>query len=142
MVSNRGRDNRLEMALRSALHRRGNRFRKHWRIPGERGTIDIAFPKERLAVFVDGCFWHQCPDHLSTPRRNGDLWAEKLRGTKLRDQRMNAAAEGDGWRVLRLWEHVPISMMVAEVESALASQRGTNPDDRIDDREPQAGGGT
>lgn len=99
----RGRDTKPEIALRSALHAKGLRFRLHRKdLPG---APDIVFPGARLAVFVDGCFWHGCPIHNVTPKTNADFWSKKLKGNRARDAQVNATLETSGWRVTRIWEH-------------------------------------
>jgi DNA mismatch endonuclease, patch repair protein len=99
----RGRNTATELALRKALWNSGLRYRLHQRIEGARP--DIVFPRERLAVFVDGCFWHGCPEHYVRPRSRNDFWAEKLRTNVLRDHRQTIHLERDGWTILRFWEH-------------------------------------
>lgn len=101
-------DTKPEVALRSELHRRGLRFRKDHpiRIEGRR-TIrpDVVFTRARVTVFVDGCFWHGCPEHQVVPRSNPDYWIPKLRRNVERDREVDVALEEDGWTVLRFWEH-------------------------------------
>src|SRR6266702_3204893 len=108
MRANRRADTKPELALRSALHRRGYRFRP-----------DIAFTARRVAVFVDGCFWHACPEHGRNPAVNEWYWAPKLRRTVERDRAADAALTAAGWRVVRIWEHVPLTDAVAAVTAAL-----------------------
>lgn len=97
-----------EVALRRALHAAGLRYRVAWPVPGlRRRTIDIAFTRAKLAVFVDGCFWHSCPDHATAPSANAAWWAAKLAGNAARDNTTNAHLESLGWRVVRIWEHEP-----------------------------------
>ncbi|MEV5001505.1 very short patch repair endonuclease [Nocardioides sp. LML1-1-1.1] len=97
-----------EVALRSELHRRGMRYRVQMKVPGNRRrTIDIAFPRARLAVYVDGCFWHGCPEHYHPPRANADWWAWKVARNRARDADTNRQLADLGWQVLRVWEHVP-----------------------------------
>lgn len=94
------------MALRSALHRSGLRFRKHVRpLSSLRCTADAVFPRERVAVFSDGCWWHRCPVHSTIPKANGDWWSQKLDRNFERDRRNDAALELAGWAVVRVWEH-------------------------------------
>jgi DNA mismatch endonuclease (patch repair protein) len=122
MKGNRRSDTRPEVALRAALHARGLRFRKDYlvRIPSFRATrIDIAFTKARMAVFVDGCFWHGCPDHGRVPSTNAHYWPAKLARTRDRDERLTHALEAHGWRVIRLWEHVPVDEAVHRVLDAM-----------------------
>lgn len=117
--SNRRSDTRPEVALRSELHRRGLRFHKDHRIdlPGGGVRADIVFPGARVAVFVDGCFWHACPAHGRTPRSNTSYWAAKLASNVARDRRVDEALREAGWRSVRAWEHE------APVEAALRLQQ-------------------
>lgn len=106
MSTARRRDTAPEVALRRALHRRGLRYRVAWPVPGQRRrTIDVAFTRARLAVFVDGCFWHGCPLHGTAPRANASWWSEKIGGNQRRDRDTDRALARLGWSVLRLWEH-------------------------------------
>ena len=109
MKGNRSRDTRPEVRLRSALHRRGLRFRKEYAVhlADRRVKVDIAFTRDRIAVFVDGCFWHGCPEHGHQPRSNTHYWGPKLDRNRARDVAATRGLEEAGWRVLRLWEHVP-----------------------------------
>ena len=77
-------------------------WRRHLRLPG---TPDFAFPKNRVVIFVDGCFWHGCPKHATFPATRRDFWLEKFAANKARDRRVNRQLRQLGWRVLRLWEH-------------------------------------
>jgi DNA mismatch endonuclease, patch repair protein len=114
MRANPKRDTRPERLLRSALHARGYRFRKQLLI--EAGTVrvyaDVAFPRHRTAVFVDGCFWHCCPAHGNTPRANTSYWAPKLARNVERDRRVSEALRAAGWKVVRIWEHTPTEKAV------------------------------
>lgn len=93
-------------------------------LPGARPRPDIAFTRSRVAVFVDGCFWHCCPDHGRPPKTNRSYWGPKLARNVERDRRDTLALEGAGWRVVRLWEHVPVVEGVSVVEAALAGVAG------------------
>jgi DNA mismatch endonuclease, patch repair protein len=111
-----------ELALRSALHRRGYRFRKDFRLDladGARVRPDIAFTARRVAVFVDGCFWHVCPEHGRDPRVNEWYWAPKLRRNMERDRAADVALDAAGWQVVRVWEHEPLDAALASVIMAL-----------------------
>lgn len=121
MQSNRRVDTGPERALRSALHRAGLRFRKDYRVdlPGLRVRVDVAFPKRRVAVFVDGCFWHRCPEHGTDPQLNGEFWRRKLQRNVERDQRVTAALADAGWRVVRCWEHEPADVAARRVGKTL-----------------------
>ncbi len=95
-----------ELALRRELHRMGLRYRVHWPVPGlRRRKIDIAFTRARLAVFVDGCYWHGCPDHGRSPIVNADYWVPKLARTRARDMETDQWLASVGWQTLRFWEH-------------------------------------
>lgn len=105
MKSQRQRDTAAELALRSLLHRRGLRFRIHYSLPELRRKADIAFPRLRVAVFVDGCFWHGCPEHGTWPKENADWWREKIEANQRRDAQTNRKLTELEWRVIRVWEH-------------------------------------
>lgn len=120
MARTAAKDNPRELALRSALHRQGLRFRVHYvALPGTRRTIDIAFIRLRLAVFCDGCFWHGCPIHATTPKTNREWWMDKIAANKARDLDTNTRLADRGWAVLRLWEHVPVDYAVVLILSRL-----------------------
>lgn len=106
-IANKRRDTKPEVRLRSELHRRGLRFRKDLlvRTPEAKARVDICFTRARVAVFVDGCFWHGCPDHQHVPKRNTDYWVPKLAANVERDRRVDRAFGGAGWSVVRIWEH-------------------------------------
>ncbi|WP_075819586.1 very short patch repair endonuclease [Serinicoccus sp. CNJ-927] len=115
------RDTAPEIALRRALHRAGRRFRVVYPVPGnQRRTVDIAFTRARLAVFVDGCFWHGCPAHGTSPKANTEWWNAKLATNVARDRDTDLLLERSGWRVLRCWEHVPVEEAIRAIEAALA----------------------
>lgn len=114
MAAIRRTNTKPEVALRSALHRAGYRFRKDFgiRVDGKLIRPDIVFTKQRLALFVDGCFWHCCPQHGRQPGVNSEYWSPKLRGNVERDQRQTTALQADGWIVLRFWEHQETGQIV------------------------------
>jgi DNA mismatch endonuclease (patch repair protein) len=97
------KDTAAELALRSALHGLGLRYRLHRRIEGV--VVDVVFPTAKVAVFVDGCFWHGCPLHATFPKSNQSYWLPKLAENKERDQRQSEKLSTTGWTVIRLWEH-------------------------------------
>ena len=99
----RGRDTGPELAIRKRLYAARVRYRVDYRCHGIRA--DIALPGIRLAVFIDGCFWHGCPLHATKPRNNATFWRKKLAGNAARDRRQTAALVRAGWTVLRFWEH-------------------------------------
>lgn len=122
MRGNPRRDTRPEAELRSELHRRGLRFRKDHpiRTPERVARADIAFTRARLAVFVDGCFWHACPVHGNEPRANTEYWRPKLARNVARDRAVDQALAETGWRVLRAWEHEHPTEIAERVEAALS----------------------
>lgn len=107
MRGQRSCDTGPEVALRRQLRSLGvTGYRVGWRLPlPGRRTADVAFPGRRLAVFVDGCFWHSCPTHGRRPTHNAAWWEAKLRRNRERDQATDRALAGQGWTVLRVWEH-------------------------------------
>lgn len=119
MARTRGKDNPRERELRSALHHQGLRFRIHYAIPGTKRSIDIAFTRWRLAVFCDGCFWHGCPIHATTPKTNQEWWKDKIATNKARDLDTDSRLTSDGWTVLRIWEHVSVDDAVSLIRSQL-----------------------
>lgn len=125
MRGNRRSDTGPELALRKALHARGFRFRVQMEIrAGDvRVRPDIVFSRNRLAVFVDGCFWHGCPEHGTSPHRNVSYWSRKLIGNRVRDNRVDAALAVNGWTPVRIWEHVDPDVAAAEVADLLNSRR-------------------
>lgn len=106
MRANRSRDTKPEKLIRSLLHRRGLRFRVDVSpIRGVRRRADIVFSRARVAVFVDGCFWHGCPEHATWPKANAEFWREKIETNRRRDLDTNRKFEEEGWVVIRVWEH-------------------------------------
>lgn len=112
-----------ERALRSVLHGRGLRFRKHVApVPALRCRADIVFRAQQIAVFVDGCFWHFCPKHGSVPKANAEWWREKLERNVARDRRNDQVLERKGWAVLRVWEHEDPRLAADRVESLVKAR--------------------
>jgi DNA mismatch endonuclease (patch repair protein) len=138
MKANRRANTKPELALRSALHARGYRYRKDFRLdlPARRVRPDIAFTGRKVAVFVDGCFWHACPEHGSKPKNNEWYWSPKLLRNQERDRAADAALKDAGWTVVRLWEHVSVEDAVAAVIAAVGDPR---PPRRIATMKPHAG---
>ncbi|MBE1581153.1 very short patch repair endonuclease [Amycolatopsis roodepoortensis] len=121
MQGNRGRDTRPERRLRTRLHARGLRYRVSARpLPGLRRTADIVFPKAKVAIFVDGCYWHGCPDHHRQAKTNSQFWKKKIADNKRRDAETSSILEENGWTVLRFWEHEDAAQAADEVFMALA----------------------
>jgi DNA mismatch endonuclease (patch repair protein) len=123
MLGNRS-ESEIERRLRSELYRRGLRFRKHAApLEGLRCTADIVFPRRRVAVFVDGCFWHSCPTHGSSPKANSAWWRVKLDANVARDRRNDEALSEAGWTVLRMWAHLEVAEMADRVVAAVGGRR-------------------
>jgi DNA mismatch endonuclease (patch repair protein) len=121
MQRQRSRDTEIEVALRSALHKKGLRFRIHRRpLPSLRREADIVFPSARVAVFVDGCFWHGCLEHASWPAANAEWWRAKIEANRKRDEDTDRKLEAAGWKAVRIWEHVPIEAGVGKVLAAVS----------------------
>ena len=120
----RRRDTDAELALRRELHRRGLRYRIHVpALPSSRSRPDVVFRAARVAVFVDGCFWHGCPEHGTDPRRNGDFWRRKIASNRERDARTIEELEAAGWTVLRVWNHDDPAEMAKKIEGMVRSHR-------------------
>ena len=122
MARIRGKNTSPEMALRRLLWRAGLRYRLHARTPA--GRPDIVFPGPKVAVFVDGCFWHGCPEHYVRPRSSTDFWAKKLAKNVRRDVDQTRKLEALGWRVCRVWEHEIFEQpdnVATRVEEAVAN---------------------
>lgn len=130
MEGQRRRDTKPEMTLRSALWRSGLRYRVDLEVHGRRRRVDIAFTRRRLAVFVDGCFWHSCPEHGTVPKANREWWKAKLEANVTRDRATDVELRSIGWTVLRVWEHEDMAIVASQVEALLTclSRRG-NPRD-------------
>jgi DNA mismatch endonuclease, patch repair protein len=106
MRRQRRRDTLAEVELRRRLHATGLRFRIDRRpVPGVRRTADLVFGPARVAVFVDGCFWHGCPDHGTWPKSNAEWWRAKIEANRARDRDTDLRMAGAGWTVVRVWEH-------------------------------------
>lgn len=130
MKGNRKRDTRPEVALRSSLHRAGLRFRRDYpiRVPGRRPIrVDVAFTHARVAVFVDGCFWHSCPEHSNMPRANRSYWEPKLARNVQRDAQADAELAELGWHAIRVWEHERPTDAAQRVRKVLAELTTTAP---------------
>lgn len=122
MSRQRSRDTAAEWALRRVLHARGLRYRVDAALPGlARRRADILFPRQKLAVFVDGCFWHGCPEHKTEPKTNAAWWATKLARNVDRDRETDAHLVELGWTVLRIWEHEDPERAADLVEAAIRS---------------------
>lgn len=122
------RDSRPEIELRRRVHAAGLRYRVDVQpLRDLRRRADLVFPVERVAVFLDGCFWHGCPQHFSCPRANGRWWQAKIETTRLRDADTGMKLRAEGWLVLRFWEHEsPIEAAASVVTSVKARRRAAD----------------
>lgn len=117
------RDTAAELAFRRVLHQRGLRYRLQRRpIPGVRRTADLVFDRAKVAVYVDGCFWHGCPDHYAQPHANAAYWVPKIEGNRRRDADTDARLESAGWAVFRLWEHEDPEAAADRLEALLGKR--------------------
>lgn len=124
MQATRRRDTRCEIELRSAIHRLGLRYRVDWQVPGTRRRADVAFPSLKIAVLVDGCFWHACPIHATWPKSNAVWWRRKILANERRDRDTDARLEREGWKVLRFWEHEDPGKAANKVLAVVKTVRG------------------
>jgi DNA mismatch endonuclease (patch repair protein) len=144
MRANRHRDTGPELWLRRELHGRGFRFKvDSLVISGLRRRVDIVFTRVRLAVFVDGCYWHGCPQHGTRARANSEYWLAKIRENQIRDLDTDKRLTAAGWTVLRIWEHEDIPSAADRVETAYdilsssprsGSRRYNTPESSVDPR--------
>jgi DNA mismatch endonuclease, patch repair protein len=124
MRGNRGRDTRPEIRIRHAVHALGLRYRVGIRpVPVLRRTADLVFTRAKVAVFVDGCYWHGCPTHHRPSRLNADFWASKIAKNRERDAETDARLVEAGWTVLRIWEHEDPDIGARRVQAAVAAAR-------------------
>ncbi|WP_178358690.1 very short patch repair endonuclease [Mycolicibacterium hippocampi] len=120
MQRQRRRDTSLELQVRRALHELGYRYRVDFRPePILRCRGDIVFTRRKIVVFIDGCFWHGCPEHATSPVNNAEWWRMKLAANVERDRRNTRALEEIGWTVLRVWEHEALDEAVARITATL-----------------------
>jgi DNA mismatch endonuclease (patch repair protein) len=114
------RDTKPEMDLRRALWRKGLRYRVDGSpLKGMRRRADVVFGPAKVAVYVDGCFWHSCPEHATIPKNNRDWWIDKLEANVRRDRDTDRQLEKAGWLVIRVWEHDDASEAARRVETAV-----------------------
>lgn len=124
MSRQRAKDTEIELALRRELHRRGLRFRVHRRpIKGVRREADIVFGPSRVAVFVDGCFWHGCPEHATWPKNNQEFWRAKIEGNRSRDADTDQRLLEQAWLSVRVWEHEQVMEAADRVEESVTRRR-------------------
>lgn len=126
MQRQRRKDTEPELAIRRALHRAGLRYRIGLPVTGSRRrTIDIAFTRIKLAIFVDGCFWHGCPQHATWPKANAAWWEAKILKNRARDLETTRQLEDEGWTVIRIWEHEPAEDAAARLLDLVRSMRAS-----------------
>lgn len=124
MKAVRQRDTAAELAIRRLLHAQGLRYRvDRPTAPGQRRRADLVFASARVAVFVDGCFWHSCPLHATQPKANADWWAAKLAANQRRDTQTNQQLETFGWKVIRVWEHEAPGTAAARIAREVRSRQ-------------------
>lgn len=120
MQGNRRRDTSPELAIRRLVHAAGFRYRVDFRLAPElRTRADLVFTRSRIAVFIDGCFWHSCPAHGTRPKSNAEYWSPKLARNVQRDRETDAALEALGWQVLRFWEHEDPMLVACQIGDAV-----------------------
>jgi DNA mismatch endonuclease (patch repair protein) len=125
MRANKSRDTKPELALRQAVHARGMRYRVGIRpIPSLRRTADLVFTKARVAVFLDGCFWHGCPQHHTVAKTNATFWAEKVRRNRERDAETDRLLTEHGWVVIRVWEHDDPRQAAERIDTIFGQRAG------------------
>ncbi|MFD6548748.1 very short patch repair endonuclease [Streptomyces sp. NPDC058398] len=118
------RDTPQELAVRHILHRSGLRYRVHLPVPGmPRRSIDIAFTKHKVAIFLDGCFWHSCPSHATSPKANADWWRAKLDRNVTRDRETTEHLSDSGWVVLRFWEHQAPTAVAERIRDVVMTRK-------------------
>jgi DNA mismatch endonuclease, patch repair protein len=123
MSRTKSTETRPERRLRSALHRRGARYRlQQSLLENRRFKADVVFSKPRVVVFIDGCFWHSCPKHASSPKANADWWEAKLQRNRDRDAWANSALVDAGWTVVRVWEHADVEAAADRILEILGAE--------------------
>ena len=124
MLGNRNRDTIPELRVRSLVHRRGLRYRVSQRpIPAVRRTADLVFRPVRVAVFIDGCYWHGCPQHYKESKTNVDYWRAKIAANCRRDLETDDLLRSEGWLVMRFWEHEPPELVAQAIAETVISRR-------------------
>jgi DNA mismatch endonuclease (patch repair protein) len=124
MQSNKGRDTQPELALRSAAHALGLRYRVSVRPLRElRRTADLVFPRAKVAVFLDGCFWHGCPEHHTVAATNAGFWARKVAANRARDQDTDSRLADAGWASIRVWEHEDPTAAAERIRAVVRARR-------------------
>lgn len=128
MLANRRRDTSAEWKVRRLLHARGLRYRVDLPLPfDQRRRADITFTRAKVVVFIDGCFWHGCPQHYVPPKSHPEYWIPKIEANRARDAQTTHQLEELGWTVLRCWEHEDPRAVVEQVVAALAERAAPAP---------------
>jgi DNA mismatch endonuclease (patch repair protein) len=124
MRANRRRDTGPELAVRKLVHAAGLRYRVDYPPLAQHRRLraDLVFTRVKVAVFIDGCFWHGCPEHHTVAKTNAEFWAAKVAGNRERDQRVNALLADGGWIVLRFWEHEKPGDIAARIVGGIRKQ--------------------
>lgn len=118
------KDTNAELAVRRLLHAAGLRYRVEYPVPGmARRRIDVAFTRAKVAVLIDGCFWHGCPEHATRPKANAEWWRQKLDRNMARDAETTEHLTAAGWEVLRFWEHETAEEVVQRIAAAVERRR-------------------
>lgn len=124
MAAQKRADTKLELELRHALFAAGYRYRVGYPVPGmARRSIDVAFPGRKVAIFIDGCFWHRCPEHYVAVKNNAEWWETKLGRNVERDLETTAWLKASGWLVVRVWEHESVADVLHRLIPVLQSER-------------------
>ncbi|MGW4744750.1 very short patch repair endonuclease [Streptomyces sp. NPDC004290] len=120
------KDTAAELAVRRLLHAAGLRYRVEFPVPGmARRRIDVAFTSVKVAVLIDGCFWHGCPEHATQPKANAEWWRQKLDRNMARDRETTEHLTSSGWEVLRFWEHEAPEDVALRVAGAVKRRRSS-----------------
>ena len=121
MLGNKRRDTQIELRVRRLLHARGLRYRVDFAPLDKRRRADIVFTRQQFVIFIDGCFWHGCPDHYVIPKTNVHYWSPKIETNLARDADTSAQLREAGWTVLRFWEHQPAADVAERVIAAVGA---------------------
>ena len=123
MSAQLSRNTKIEIRLRSLLHARGLRYRVHQRpLSRHRRTADVVFTRAKVAVYVDGCFWHGCPLHGTWPKRNSDFWRDKIEANMRRDRETDASLTEAGWMPVHVWEHEDTQQAAGRIAALVRSR--------------------
>lgn len=129
MSAQRRQDTAVELRFRRELYRAGVRYRVAYPVPGlPRRSIDVALPGRKVAIFIDGCYWHRCPRHHVPAKHNAAWWSQKLEANVRRDEETTRHLTDAGWHVVRFWEHDDVPFMVEHVQALVTSIDGVERD--------------